>query len=469
MSFPPPDKTRLPTAPPPEASIASRAAWWRDRLLINRAVAYAVAARIWQFLAGGISIFVIARAFTPELQGVYYAFISLLAIQSFFDLGLTGVLIYVASHEWGAAQSDEPAVRDRARQRLGDLIRRSRRWYAACAVAYAVVATVAGLLFFRNQAPGELSWRFPWIASTLVIAGSLWLSPTVVILEGCNFVAQVNLARLAQAVIGNLVVWSTMLAGGALWAVTASAGVRLLMDALLVFYWYRPFLSTMLSSAEAGAPLSWKSELLPLQWRIAIQSVTAYLLFQLFTLIIYAYHGAAEAGRMGMTWNVLSTLQLIAYAWIQTGVPQLGRLIAEQQPRAARSYFRRLFAVCLAVYAAGGAALIVAVLAAARWLPQLADRLLDPGTVLLFEIVLGLTLTVSGLATFVRAHKIDPFLGIGTLNAALTGTLVWWWGAARGPAGAAAAHFVTNALIMLPATFLIYRGLVRRTGSHAAD
>ena len=69
---------------------------WRA-LPLDRAILYAVAGRSWQGLAGVLSLWIIARSFSLELQGVYYIFLNLLAIQSFFDLGLTAVLVYVAT------------------------------------------------------------------------------------------------------------------------------------------------------------------------------------------------------------------------------------------------------------------------------------------------------------------------------------------------------------------------------------
>jgi apolipoprotein N-acyltransferase len=42
-------------------------------------------------------------------------------------------------------------------------------------------------------------------------------------------------------------------------------------------------------------------------------------------------------------------------------------------------------------------------------------------------------------------------------NATVTGLLIWWAGANIGPAGAAVAQLATTLLIMLPATYFIYR------------
>ncbi|MFO1091728.1 MAG: hypothetical protein U0992_00225 [Planctomycetaceae bacterium] len=86
---------------------------------------FAVGARSWRFAAGIVTLWIVARDFSRDVQGYYYLFVNLLAIQTFFDLGLTGVLTYVASHEWSAARNDDAAGAV-ARQRLGELLVRSR-------------------------------------------------------------------------------------------------------------------------------------------------------------------------------------------------------------------------------------------------------------------------------------------------------------------------------------------------------
>jgi O-antigen/teichoic acid export membrane protein len=432
---------------------------------VDRAIFFAVAGRTWQGLAGVLSLWIIARSFSLQIQGAYSIFINLLAIQSFFDLGLTSVLVYVASHEWNSAQGDDAAAAV-ARQRLGELLLRTRRWYAWCAAGFVVVANGIGWWYFRDAEFSSIDWEGPWVAAVVITAGSLWLSPWIVILEGCNYVAEVNALRLVQAMAGNLVVWSVMLSGGELWAVAASAAVRLAAEAYMIAVHFRPFLDRMRVAVGSGpGTFSWSAELLPLQWRIGVTSIAAYFLWTAYTPIVAKYHGLEVAGRMGMTMTAVSTIQMIALAWIQTRVPRIGALLARGERREAQSLFRRMFTVCMGVYVLGSIAFLGLVLLLERWKPLLADRVLAPADIVLFEIGLGLTLFISGLGTYVRAHKIDPFLGVGLLNAAVTGTLVWYFGKEMGPRGAALAHTGVTIAIMLPATIYLYRNVVRRSST----
>jgi hypothetical protein len=429
-----------------------------ERLLIDRSVALAILLRGWQLAAGVFSLWVIGRFFSPEVQGYFYAFASLLSIQMFFDLGLTGVLTYVASHEWAAASNEAHPESLKAQRRLAELVERSWQWYGLCSVLFCATAMGVGFWFFSAEADG-VSWQLPWLGAVALTSASLWLYPAFGILEGCNFIATLNGFRLVQAILGNLVVWTVIILGGGLWSVVASACVRLAVELWLIRLRFSTFWSQLRSVRDRTLPaaLSWKDELLPLQWRIAVQSIAGWIALQGYTPIIFKYHGPVLGGQMGMTWTALTTIQMTAVAWIQTRIPEMGRLISERRLDESRSLLRRLIIASVGVYVAAAACFLLLILILQEFWPALAARVLDPGTVLLFSIGLGLNLVVYGLHFYVRAHKIDPFLGIGTTTALLLGGLAWWLGATVGPRGVALAHIGVMGIFALPAAVVIYR------------
>jgi O-antigen/teichoic acid export membrane protein len=258
-----------------------------------------------------------------------------------------------------------------------------------------------------------------------------------------------------------------ILGGGELWAVAASAAVRLAAETYLVRVAYHPFLQRLSVAARSGpSAFSWSAELLPLQWKIGVQAVAAYFLWTAYTPIISKYYGLELGGRMGMTLQAISTIQLVALAWIQTRVPRIGSLLAHGDDREAQQMFRSMLAACMGVYVAGSAAFLALILILQAWKPPLAARVLNPLDVVLFEVGMGLTLLVSALATYVRSHKIDPFLWVGLFNAAVTAALVWHFGKTVGPRGAALAHIGVTLAIMLPATVVIYRSVAQRAATH---
>ena len=75
-----------------------------NTLGIDGAILYTIFARVIQASGGIITVFLIARFLSKEEQGFYYTFVSVLAIQIFFELGLGGILTQFVAHEMAHIQ-----------------------------------------------------------------------------------------------------------------------------------------------------------------------------------------------------------------------------------------------------------------------------------------------------------------------------------------------------------------------------
>src|SRR6266568_550489 len=103
---------------------------------LDSAIINIITARLWSLLAGPISIFLIAHRLSPQEQGFYYTYNSVLGTVVFLELGLTYVLLQFASHEMiGLRWEDQRLVGDETNHaRLADLLRKAFRWYAIISV-----------------------------------------------------------------------------------------------------------------------------------------------------------------------------------------------------------------------------------------------------------------------------------------------------------------------------------------------
>lgn len=425
---------------------------------VDRAVVFAVLLRGWQFIGGSISSLLIALIFTKNQQGFYYVFGNLLAIQAFFELGLNIVVVNVASHEWSKLRmSAEGAIEGDpdARSRLISLGQLIFRWYAVAAVGFILVAGVLGLWFFSRRPDQTVVWREPWCWLAVSTGLLLWTLPFNALLEGCNRVASVNRFRLVQAIIGNLVVWTVLFAGGGLWAVAASSWARLLCELAFLLVGYRRFFAPFFQR-PSGPRISWRSEIWPMQWRLAIAGVVGYFALNLFAPVMFDYHGAAVAGRMGMTWTLLSVLQAAALAWVHTRTPAMGRLVAERRYAELNELFTRLSKISWMLMALGGAAFWIGLHVLAAVWPALAGRLLDPTSAGLLTLGFLLAHFPHCQAFYIRAHKIDNLLGVSVLSSILIAASVWWLGAWYGPIGAASGYLAVCGLVILPLQTLMW-------------
>ncbi len=421
----------------------------------------ATSTRLWQLIGGLITIAIIAKYFSGETQGIFYIFADLLAIQTLFDLGLTGVLLSLSSREWPAAlnTNDRDDASQLARQRLGSLIRQSTRWFVVMAALFAITASVFGMWWLNRPETEAMQWRGPWLVSVVLTALAMCLMPCIGIIEG-RFVVSINVFRLVQAILGNLVVWTVITQGGELWAVAASTGVRLACESFFVLGWFRKRLVDLIRQdpLPADDALDWRSTVRPLQWRIALQSLMGYFATRTYTLIVMDSQSVAAAGRIGMSWAILIAIQAAGLAWLQARLPQIGRLVAQSQITEARRLVRHTAMMIVATMTLGTACLVGLIVILNQYYPQTAMRLMPLPPTLLFSVSLCLVAMINTWSTYARLFRIDPFVRISLIGSTVLTITAIGLGTRYGAMGIAIAHLGTTALVNVP----LYRSVLKR-------
>ncbi len=428
------------------------------RFAIDDAVLFALLMRVAQGLAGAVTLVLVAHWFSPAVQGFYYTFMSLLALQAFIELSFQIVVVSRASHEWsrlslesgsGVVIGDADAV-----SRLASLARFIGRWYAVLAVLFLLGVGAAGDLFMRASAEAGIAWRPAWWASVALAALQVWLMAPLALLEGCNQVAAVNRLRFWQVIAEALVIWLLLAGGSELWVVAGALAVKVVAAVLFVGR-YRAFFRSLLRAVGPEA-ITWRDEIWPMQWRVAAQASVNYLTFSLFTPIMFHYYGAEAAGRMGMTLQLVSMVMALGQAWLQTRVPQFGMLVAKREFEELDRVWGRACKAAFTVVAAGALAVWCGVALLPFVHPALAARLLAPLPTLLFLVGFGLMQLPYGQALYLRAHAREPYLFVGVSSGVLIGAAVFVFGRRYGELGAAASFAVVVALYLLPIASAIW-------------
>ena len=417
---------------------------WLNRTEIDKAVVFAILARGWQMLAAPITLLLIARYFTPELQGFYYTFASLLALQTFVELGFYLVIINVASHEWAnlGLDSDGRIVGDPdALSRLVSLGRLVFKWYAVASLLFIVGVGSVGYVFLSQSSDISIQWRFPWIVLVILTGLLLWALPFNSLLEGCNQVVTIQRFRMSQAMLETVFVWATMILGGGLWAAVMSAGVKLLRDLYLLLIQYRRFFEVFFKP-PVGPHMSWKTDLWPMQWRLGLSGIVSYFAFALFNPVMFYYHGTVVAGQMGMTLTVVYGIQAIAMVWVHTKVPRFGMLIARKDYVDLDRFWLRTSLVSVVV-AIGGAVIVEFLVYALNVIQNpLAGRLLAPLPTGLFLLAMILMQVGQCQTAYLRAHRQEPIVVLSIASGLAIGLLTWLWGSHYGPLGAAVGYLI---------------------------
>lgn len=395
---------------------------------VDRAVFFAITGKVWSMGAGLITTLLIASFFPAELQGYYYTFFSVLALQVFAELGLGTVISSYASHEWAKLSFDQhgQVIGDEdALSRLTSLGRFALRWYLVGGAVVTIALAVGGFIFFGSTGWSQVSvWGKPWLVLCVVTGVNLCFLPIWALLEGCNQVSNVYAYRLVQSVASSLAAWLGIYFGAGLW-VTSIVGVAALLAMMVtVGRRYAGFIRKIMLSHPQGPHLNWRVDILPMQWRVSLSWLSGYFTFSLFTPVLFHYQGAVVAGQMGMTWAFIAALTGVASSWIMPKAPVFAILIAQRKYAELDQMFWRLTAVVIAVTSVGAVSIWLLVYTLGKLHHPLALRLLSPEATayfLLATIILAASLPMS---TYLRAHKKEPLLVLSLISGLLTGIVV---------------------------------------------
>ena len=425
--------------------------WLRETLGLDRAVLFTIFARGWSSLAGIFTLALISRTLSPNEQGYYYTFYSLVALQIVFELGFSTVILQTASHE--AAHLDfRPggliSGPISAHNRLASVFQKAVRWYTGAALFMAAILLPAGILFFRRHTdPAHVvAWTLPWVLVVLASSCTFQIDPAFSFLEGCGFVPEVARVRLAQGVGGSLLGWSALLLHHGLFAPASIIfGQALVGGGFLVRK--RLLLLPLLRRDPRPHHIHWGSEIWPFQWRIAISWLCGYFTFQFFTPVIFAARGGVEAGQLGMSLNVCSTLLAIAISWINTKASPFGQMIARRRfDELDRTFFRSLAQSLAAASIAFFSVWAVIVYLRQHGIP-LGLRLLPPAPLALLLGATLLNIILFAEAIYIRAHKQEKFMVNSLVGAAYMIPAALFFGKHFGAYGICLSYFLGTSLV----------------------
>ena len=432
----------------------------------DRAVSFGILARLWSLVAGPVTMMVIATGFSPEEQGFYYTFSSLLALQIFFDLGLTLVVSQFTSHEfvnltWGGrgiVEGDPVALK-----RFTDLLCKTVLWFGIAALLMIVVLVPAGLLFFGQKGTVNFSWRLPWTLAVIGTGLNLFVTPFFAIIMGSGDVVTANKRDLAGTLLGSILCWLVIGLHGGLYSVFAvNSGVLAIAWGYLLAK--RPALVRLAwdgccgknRSARKEPGLSWWGEVWPMQWRIAISAGASYFMFQLFNPILFHYQGTVVAGRMGMTMSAANALFAGCMTLLNAKTPAFGKLIAVQEwLMLDREFTKVTFQAC--ILATGGTlgGLILIWFLQSHY--QVGSRFLSvPESAFLFLAVL-VQVVITALAVYLRAHKKEPLMFVTVSIALVQVLIICLGGKFYGSLGVTMGYFCVSMFLMLPSVLYVWK------------
>lgn len=428
-----------------------------ERIGIDKHIFHTLLYRGWNILVGMLVVFIIPTFFTSNVQGYYFTFSSLVASQVFFELGLNFVITQIVAHESigiklgnnGSLSGDQKCL-----DRISSLLNLVKKWYSFISILFLVLVAVFGFMFFDKK--GILSWEEwapAWLLHVLFTSVNLFLSPYFSILEGFGRVADAAKTRFIQSFFSYILFSIMVINGFGLYSIVAISGASAFIGSSWLLTKYRYLLHGF--NVKYKFSISWKEEVFPFQWKIAVSWISGYFIFQLFNPLMFAHQGADAAGQMGLSMSIFSTLLSLAMGWVTAKTPVVAQLIAAKKIIEAKKIFFAVMFRSALLNVFLGIGFILFSFGLNFFNLSMASRILPIGDLILILVTTMINQLIFSMASYMRAHKEEPLLLSSVCVAILTIASVYvcsFYGATTVLAG----YVIVLLCAALPWTYVIF-------------
>ncbi len=381
---------------------------------IDKAIAYTIFARTIQAFGGVGTVIFIAKYLSKNEQGYYYTFSSILAIQVFFELGLSSIITQYVAHEvahlnW---KNDYELEGDQVySSRISSLLHFSFKWFSRISILLFVILNGAGYYFFSTyNYNAHIQWEIPWLILSLSTSCFLVIDPLMAFLEGLGKVKDVARMRLVQQTVYILFLILFLFSGLKLYSSAIAAFMAFLSVLIMFFAMGYSKILINLWKLKSQWLVSYRKEIFPYQWKIAVSWISGYFIFQLFNPVLFATEGTVVAGQMGMSIAALNGILGLSMSWISTKVPLFSSLIAKNNYVELDRLFFSSFKKSLFITLMGLVVLFSAVVTLQHFNIGLGKRFLLPLPLGFMCLSFLINCSAFGLATYLRCHKSEPLL-----------------------------------------------------------
>ena len=413
-----------------------------NKIGIDSAIAFTILSRIIQAGGGVITLLFVAKFLTKIEQGYYYTFGSILAIQIFFELGLSGIITQFVAHEnanfvWHSKVSFSGS--EESSSRLASLLKFTIKWFAVISVLLFFGLLLAGYYFFSTYGKVNIAinWQIPWVILAITTSLTLMTSPILAFIEGLGRIKEVARVRMIQQIVQLSFVIVLFSLGLKLFSAPIAAFASFLVVPFWIFFGYKIKLLSFIWQKIGNSQVNYRSEIFPFQWKIALSWISGYFIFQLFNPVLFATDGPIVAGQMGMTLMALNGVMSISMSWMSTKVPLFSGLIALKDYNKLDSVFNKTLIQSFFINAFGLFLLIAIVFIMRHYDIKIgnsnfAERFLPFTPMIFLMVTISINHIVFSLATYLRCHKKEPMLlqsvVIGVLCSLSTITLGHYFG-----------------------------------------
>jgi hypothetical protein len=386
-----------------------------SKLGVDGKVASGLLSKLATMMLGPIGSAIIVLKLDGEIQGIYYLFLSIVALRSFFELGVGMSITQIAAHE-KIIQSGQAIVHPA-------MVLASMRWLRVASVWFGLLVGAGGAAFLISKGYTQFSVLGAWCLFIVVSALRFAFDGVWSILTGADYVKESNYLLLLLQLLLYAIQWTLLLLGTGLYAFALSSLVIFLVQSWVVrrkYSWLFPSPDEVLRDQVAEK----RSQLITLLKRSSQTFLTGYFVFQIQQPICFHLVGPLGSAKLGFTQIIGMAFLTVPMIWVQSAFPSVAALVGNGETTTGWNQFKLawLRALGLTFLCFVGAVLAMEIL---RQFPRFSERLMSRQDGMILFIGLAIQTMASSITYWPRAFKVEPFVLIAYIQMIATPVLLW--------------------------------------------
>ena len=373
--------------------------------------------QMWRLVSGPLLIILLPVFLSEEVQGFWYLMISLGAVAAFADFGFSNILLQFSAHEFAFLKFDSSlglVGNELNLIRLSSLFVFALKWTVVLIVILFPVTLFSGI-FIMGGFTSLGMWSMPWfiycIGAILTLVNGIFLS----FFEGCNSVRKAQSIRLKIAIINTILVVIGLAIDFGLYALSISLLASSIFGLINLYVVFKTAVSKFFDVARVNRN-GWGLEIYPLLRKYIISWTSGYLIFQLFTPFSFYFFGPAQAGKVGMSIALFTSIFSISNVWTTSVVPKINIAIAKMDFEGLHRIFNKHLLMAVWTYIIGSIVFYFLFFMIKRSYP-FTESFLSFQSLVLLNACWFAQLIVHNLAIYLRAYKEEPLLLPSILSA----------------------------------------------------
>lgn len=327
---------------------------WRNKQIIlnlknikiEKGVLSNIGLRVLQIFSQLILIFSISSKFSAVELGYYYVLNSYAGMSIFFELGMSAVIMQNAAHESAKLPKGELLANTGGiLSKLSSLFHFICKWQVIAAFLFFIIIYSSSFFFFdvkKTLQNSDIHWHIPLLVLLLAISCSIVVNGIFSFLEGCLFVYEISIVRIIQNVSFIILFVTFILSNLGLLAYGLAQFLSIVV-ALIYLFRQKVFLvlKSIYMAKPSEAKFNWMKDIFPLQWRVALSSISGYFIFQIADLFAFKYQGPVLSGQLGFTMSLINGIVIVSSVWTSSRSPLFANLVANNKIEELQIIFRK--------------------------------------------------------------------------------------------------------------------------------